>query len=144
KDWLTDNEGNIATPVVHKNYVFISSGYKKGCALFRAAADGDGVKLVPVYNRSNKVMRNHHSTCVLSNGYLYGFDDSRLKCVDFANGVEKEGWDADAFQNKGSVILAGKHLIVLTENGQLGLVEATPEEFRLVAKVPSGLSGGQQ
>jgi outer membrane protein assembly factor BamB len=143
KDWITQFGGNIATPIVHKDYLFVSSGYGKGCALFRAAADGDKAKLVQVYNRANKVMRNHHSTCVLVNGYLYGFDDSRLACVDVAKGVVKEGWDADAFQNKGSLILAGKYLVILIENGQLGLVEANPNEFRLVAKVPSGLSGGQ-
>ena len=140
-DWVTEFHGNIATPVVHEDYVFVSSGYKKGCALFRAAADGDGVKLTQVYMRKNRVMRNHHSTTVFKDGYLYGFDDARLGCVDFKKGVEVEGWDDPGFQTKGSVILASNHLIVLTESGQLGLVEATPAEPRLVAKLPSGLSG---
>lgn len=140
-DWITQYDGNIATPVVHDDYVFISSGYSKGCSLFRAAAEGDRVTLNQVYMRKNRVMRNHHSTCVFKDGYLYGFDDSRLRCVDFKTGIEVEGWDDPGFNSKGSVILSGNHLIVLTESGQLGLVEATPEEPRLIAKVPSGLSG---
>jgi outer membrane protein assembly factor BamB len=140
-DWVTEFKGNIATPVVHEDYVFVSSGYGKGCALFRAAADGDKVRLTQVYMRKNRVMRNHHSTCVFKDGYLYGFDDNRFACVDFKKGIEQEGWEDPGFLTKGSVILASNHLIVLTENGQLGLVEATPTEARLIAKVPSGLSG---
>jgi outer membrane protein assembly factor BamB len=141
--WLTQHGGNIATPVVLKDYVFISSGYGKGCALFRADVRGESAKLVRVYNRAGKVMQNHHSTCVFKDGFLYGYDDSRLRCVDFAKGIEKEGWDADVLQGKGSVILAGNHLIVLTERGELGLVEATSEEFRFLARLPSGLNGSQ-
>jgi outer membrane protein assembly factor BamB len=136
--WTTQHNANIATPVVHDQWVFISSGYNKGCALLRAEASGDRVQFREVYARSNRVMRNHHSTCVFKDWYLYGFDDSRLKCVDFKDGKEKEDWEATALR-KGSLILAGKHLIVLGEDGTLSLVEATPEEFRLVASVPSGL-----
>ena len=42
--------------------------------------------------RSNKLLRCHHSTCVLHNGFLYGFDYNTnndaalLKCVDLAHG----------------------------------------------------------
>jgi outer membrane protein assembly factor BamB len=66
-----------------------------------------------------------------------------LKCVDFAKGVEQEGWEADTLQSKGNLILTGNHLIVLTERGELGLVETTPEEYRLRSRMPSGLSGSQ-
>lgn len=134
--------GNIATPVVVDDYVFVSSAYNKGCALLRAVPEAGGVRLEEVYARNRRVMQNHHSTCVYQDGYLYGFDESRLKCVDFRKGVEKSGWDADGIA-KGNLILAGRHLLILTENGDLALVEATPEEFRPVARVPSGLGKAQ-
>jgi hypothetical protein len=136
--WTTQYDGNIATPVVYDQWVFISSGYNKGCALLRAEADGGRVKLREVYFRNNKVMRNHHATCVFRDWHLYGFDDNRLKCVDFKTGTEKADWDAGDV-GKGTLILVGKHLVILTERGDLALAEATPEEFRLVAKLPSGL-----
>ena len=137
--WTTDNKGNIATPIVHDQWVFISSGYKKGCALLRAEADGDRVRFREVYARNNRVMRNHHSTCAFMDWYLYGFDENELRCVDFKTGLVKEDWESKSIR-KGSLILAGKHLIVLSEDGNLALVEATPEEFRMVATFPSRLN----
>jgi outer membrane protein assembly factor BamB len=140
--WVTSYDGNIATPIVVGDYVFISSDYSHGCALLHAVKNGSGLKLEEVFVRNNKVMCNHHSTCVFKDGYLYGFDKERLKCVDFRKLREVDDWEADGV-GKGCLILAAKHLIVLTQNGDLILVEATPEEFRLVAKLPSGLSRSQ-
>jgi hypothetical protein len=134
--------GNIATPVVVDEYVFISSAYDKGCALLRAVADGDRVNLEEVYARNRRVMQNHHSTCVYEDGYLYGFDEGRLKCVDLRKGLDKSDWEAEGV-SKGTLILADRHLIILTESGDLALVEATPEEFRPLAKVHSGLGKAQ-
>ncbi len=139
--WATDHHGNIATPLVVDDYVFISSNYGMGCALLRLKPDGEGLKPEPVYTRRRKVMMNHHSSCVYRDGYLYGFSDATLKCVDMKEGKEVEDWEA-AGLHKGCVILADKHLVVLTEDGDLALVEATPAEYRPVAKVRSGLGGG--
>jgi len=136
--WSTQHQGNIATPIVHDQWVFISSGYNKGCALLRTDVTGDRAKLRQVYKRNNKVMRNHHSSCVLKDWHLYGFDDDRLRCVDFKTGVEVSEWESKTM-GKGSLILARDHLIVLTEGGTLALIEARPNEFRLVASLPSGL-----
>jgi outer membrane protein assembly factor BamB len=138
--WTTSNNGNIADPVAVDDYVFISSGYNKGCALLRAVPSGDKVELEEVYARNNRVMRNHHSTCVYKDGFLYGFDDSQFHCVDLRKGAVKAGWEGDGIA-KGHLILADKYLIVLTETGDLALVEATPDEFRPVAKIPKVLSG---
>jgi outer membrane protein assembly factor BamB len=145
--WTTQHNGNIATPVVVDDYVFISSAYQKGCALLRAVPDGDQVKLEEVYARNNRVLRTHHATAAYKDGFLYGFDgDTRavFRCVDFRRGVEKSDWSPVGMEHdKGTLFLADRHLIILTEGGDLALVEATPEEFRLVAKVHSGLGKSQ-
>ncbi len=139
-DWKTNNLGNIATPLFVDGYVFISSAYQQGSALLRAEVKGDEVKLVQVYARLGRAYQNHHSTSVFKDRYLYGFDDSRLKCVNFDTGKVKEDWEANVVE-KGDLILADKHLIIQTEKGELWLVEATPDEFRPVAKIPKVLSG---
>jgi outer membrane protein assembly factor BamB len=136
--WTTQHGGNIATPIVLDRWVFISSGYNKGCALLRIEVNGDRAKLHEVYSRNNKVMRNHHASCVLKDWHLFGFDNDRLRCVDFKTGTEVEDWESK-MMGKGSVILAKDHLIVLTEGGTLALVEARSDEYRLIASVPSGL-----
>ncbi|MCE9562582.1 MAG: PQQ-like beta-propeller repeat protein [Planctomycetes bacterium] len=144
--WPTKFGGNIATPLVVDDYVFISSAYEMGCALLRAEKRGDEVKLVQVYERRGRAFQTHHSTSVFKDRYLFGFDrmtsSAELKCVAFDTGEEKEGWEASGLKRgSGSIILADKHLIIQTENGELCLVEATPEEFRLVTKIPKVLSG---
>ena len=60
---------------------------------------------------------------------------------DLRKGVERSDWEAEGVA-KGCLILADRHLIILTESGDLALVEATPEEFRLVAKLKKVLAGG--
>jgi len=144
--WPTDHQGNIATPLVVDDYVLISSAYNMGCALLRVEKSGDEVKLVPVYSRRGRAFQTHHSTCVFKDRYLFGFDrmtsSAVLKCVAFDTGKEKEGWEASGIKpGSGTIILADKHLIIQTEGGELCLVEATPDEFRLVAKLSKVLSG---
>jgi len=137
--WSTANYGNIATPIVAGDYVFISSAYSTGCALLHLNSGKSGaVEVEPVYVKRNKLMRNHHSTCILHGDYLYGFDDNILKCVDLRGGQEK--W-SNRSVGKGCVLYADGHLIVLSEDGTLSLVEATPAGFRQKGKLEKILQG---
>jgi outer membrane protein assembly factor BamB len=137
--WTTSNYGNIATPIVAGDYVFISSDYGTGCALLHIKpGKAQAFEVEPVYVKRNKLMRNHHSTCILHDDYLYGFDDGTLKCVDLRRGEEK--WSARGV-GKGCVLYADDHLIVLSEDGTLSLVEAAPAGFREKGKMPKILQG---
>jgi len=132
-DWPEQFHGNIATPIVAGNFVFISSAYTNGgCALLEIVNAGGAWEAKLVYKRRNRVMANHHSTCVLHHGYLYGFHkDDVLKCVDFRTGEEK--WVRR--MKKGSLTYADGHLIILSEQGELAIVEATAEACKLRGKV---------
>ena len=106
---------------------------------------GDRVKLEEVYARNNRVLRTHHATAVYRDGFLYGFDGTRStfpKCVDLRKGQEVPDWGESSEVKSGTLILADKHLIVFTERGELALIEAKPNEFNVMANVPSGLLGG--
>ena len=72
-------------------------------------------------------MKNHFSSSVLHAGYLYGFDNAVLKCINANTG--EEAWKTRGF-GKGSLIFADGHLIVLGESGNLALVEATHTEYK--------------
>ena len=86
----------------------------------------------------NRKLKNQFSSSVLHGNYLYGFDNSILKCIDANTGEEQ--WKKRGF-GKGTVILADGHLILLSDRGKLGLVEATPEGYieKATAQVLSGL-----
>lgn len=124
--WKTSYDVNAATPVVSGSKIFISSGYNTGCALVDVSHNP------PQTVWKNKNMRNHVNSCVLWKGYLYGFDDNELKCLDFATGDVK--WSESKYR-KGSLMLADGKLILYSENGQLGLAEPSPEGYKELAFV---------
>ena len=143
--WATQFSGNIATPiVVDDEYVFVSSTYGMGCALLRAEKSGDDVKLVKVYERRGRAFQSHHATAVYKDKHLFGTDGTRgdrgLKCIEFITGKEVLDWEAPEL-GQASVLLAGEHLIVQTEKGDVCLVDANPKEFNLVGRVRKVLSG---
>ncbi len=128
--WKTDYEVNAADPVVFGNYVFLSSGYGKGCAV----VDVGGAEPVALW--TNKEIRNHFSSSVLWRGHVYGFDGnanrrSRLVCATSAAGAVKWQTEDVGF---GSVILADGRLIMLNEGGELVVATATQDGYREVAR----------
>jgi len=124
--WKTDWFANIATPIfIPNDKIFISSGYDKGSALLQIN-DNSGTETVkPIW--LSKVMRNHFSSSILYEGYVYGFDEATFKCINVNTSEQK--WAIRGF-GKGSLIFADDHLIVLSERGKLILVEAIPSEYR--------------
>lgn len=115
---------NCATPVFADNKVFFSSAYGTGGALLALSAQGGDVKSQEVY--FTKDMMNHHGGMVLVNGYLYGFSNSVLTCLEFATG--KKMWSARSV-GKGSLTYADGMLYLFGEDHKVGLATATPEAY---------------
>jgi outer membrane protein assembly factor BamB len=118
----SNNVANVATPVARGNRVWISSDYGTGGGLVEIKADG---KAAEVY--FTKEMRNHHSSSILVGDHLYGFSSAVLTAMRFDTG--EVAWK-DRSVGKGSLVYADGMLYALSENGVVGLVEATPEAYR--------------
>jgi outer membrane protein assembly factor BamB len=88
---------------------------------------GNGVSVL----WQNRNMRNHFNSCVVLQGFVYGFDESELRCLDLQTGAVK--W-RDGGPGKGALIAADGKLIVLGETGELMIAEATPTAFKTVAR----------
>src|SRR5215471_7320538 len=117
---VSNRTANIATPIVSDNKVFYTSDYGTGCALLGLKAQNDEVKADEIY--FSKEMMNHHGGVILLDGYLYGFNNSILSCIDFATG--KTVW-RDRSVGKGSLTYADGHLYLLGENNVVGLADAS-------------------
>lgn len=122
---VANRVANIATPVVYRNFVFLSSDYGTGAALLRLEPNGNRVTANEVY--FTRAMRNHHSSSVLVDGTLYGFSSAILTALRFEDGTEL--WKHRSV-GKGSLVHADGHLYLFSENGVVGLAEATPEGYR--------------
>jgi outer membrane protein assembly factor BamB len=116
---------NIATPIFSNNKVFFTSAYGTGGGLLDLTARNGEVSAKEVY--FTREMRNHHGGVVLVDGYLYGFSDAILTCLDFATG--KMMW-RDRSVGKGSVTFADGRLYIQGENNVVGLADATPSGYR--------------
>jgi outer membrane protein assembly factor BamB len=122
---VANNTANITTPIYANGKVFFTSAYGTGGALLGLRATGQEVSAQEIYFTRN--MQNHHGGVVLVDGYLYGFNNSILTCLEFETG--KVMW-RDRSVGKGSVAYADGHLYVLSEDNVVGLVEASPKGYR--------------
>jgi outer membrane protein assembly factor BamB len=129
--WKTFSDINAAQPLVLSDTrVFVSSGYGVGAAVIELSPAGDGTFGVREVWRNIR-MKNQFSGSVLYDGHIYGLDEAILACVDAATGDLK--WKGGRY-GYGQMALAGDRLIVLTEDGDLALVRATPERHEEVAR----------
>jgi outer membrane protein assembly factor BamB len=131
--WDTDMGINVSQPiVVDRNRFFISSGYGKGAALVEVKGGGDSFTASTIWE--NKNMKNKFNSSVLHNGYVYGLDEGILVCLDVNTGERK--WK-DGRYGYGQLILAGNHLIVTSDKGEIALVKASPDGYSEVARFPA-------
>jgi outer membrane protein assembly factor BamB len=73
---------------------------------------------------------------VVHRGHAYGFDGSTLACVDLEHGTRK--WDGGRYGSGQLVLLPDQDLLlVVSEEGELALVRATPDKFTEVARFPA-------
>lgn len=122
---VANRTANITTPLIHDNKVFYTSAYGTGCALLGLKAQAGEVKAEEIY--FNRDMQNHHGGVVLVNGYVYGFSNNILTCMEFATG--KTLWK-DRSVGKGALTYADGNLYLLSENNVVGLAEASPTGYK--------------
>lgn len=125
--WKTSYDINAADPVISGNLIYLSSGYGKGCGVFKI--NGSGLEKI----WENKEMNNHFNASVLVGGRLYGFHGNSntakknsFRCLDFNTG--EVIWNNEDLKF-GSLFLAGQMLIVLDDKGELILVNPKANEY---------------
>ncbi len=121
--WPAPNDINASQPVlVGGDRVLLSSGYGKGAALVEVRLDAGTWTTREVWTHNR--LKNRFSSSVVLDGYLYGLDETILTCLDLETGEVQ--WKAGRYGH-GQILLASGHLIVLSEDGDLALVRATPD-----------------
>jgi outer membrane protein assembly factor BamB len=123
--WTTEYDVNSSQPLLlGDNRFFISAGYGHGAAVVEVSAGGaqtvwQNIRLKAKFNGP-----------VLHEGHVYGLDEGILACVRVDSGDLK--WKGGRY-GYGQVLLAGGHLIITTESGEVVLVKATPEGHQELA-----------
>ncbi|MBL8296456.1 MAG: PQQ-like beta-propeller repeat protein [Bryobacterales bacterium] len=128
--WVTEYNINAAQPIVAgTNRFFISAGYGHGAALVEVTPSGSKFQAKTVWQ--NIRMKNKFNSSVLFEDHVYGLDEAILACIDVRTGEQK--WKGGRY-GYGQLLLAGSHLVVLTEQGDVVLVKADPSGHQELAR----------
>ncbi|MBI3209485.1 MAG: PQQ-like beta-propeller repeat protein [Candidatus Solibacter usitatus] len=79
-------------------------------------------------------LKPYFNDTVIHKGYAYGFDARILTCIDLNDG--KRVWKGGRYGNGQMLLLSDQDLLlILSEDGELALVRASPSGFTEIAKV---------
>ena len=124
--WTYDlAETVIAMPLsLGDGRLFVSASGDTGCSMVRVTHTDAAWKVEELW--TNRDMRNHFNSSVVHEGHLYGFDNATLKCLSAETGAVK--W-AKRGLGKGSLLIAGNRLFVLSDKGLLVMADASPAGY---------------
>ncbi len=138
-DWRGD--GIVQPALIPGGGVLIGSGsgMSAGTGVRRVAVShGPGGWNVEERWTSNG-LKPYYNDFAVHKGHAYGFDGSIAACIDLRDGRRK--WKGGRYGHGQMLLLADQDLLlVLSEDGEVALVAAAPEEFREVARF-SALEG---
>jgi outer membrane protein assembly factor BamB len=121
---VSQYRANIPTPVVRDDLVF-SAGAGTGAGLVRVVPRDGAIALEQVYFSSK--LPTAIGGAVLVGDHLYGTTAQAMLCVEFKTGTVK--WEERAL-GAASLCFADGRLYLQGENGEVALVDPSPEGYR--------------
>lgn len=130
--WITRYGINAADPLLSGDRLFLSSGYGKGSALLQLSS-GEPKELW-----RSRELRNQLSPGIERADYVYAVDgdadeETALKCLKIETG--EVVW-SEPDLGSATLIAAGDKLLILSEQGELLAVPASPGGFSPLARMP--------
>jgi len=127
------------SPLYYEGKLFFTSGYDHFSVMLSLSENGENI----YFEWSDTVLDVHHGGVVKVGDYIYGSNwignrNGKWVCLDWKTG--KVMYETE-WKNKGSIISADGMLYCYDEKyGNIGLVKATPNEFKVISsfEVPKG------
>jgi outer membrane protein assembly factor BamB len=130
--WFLEGMFRVCQPLVLPgDKVLITTGMGMGSKLLAVTKDGDQWQVKEEW--FTKDYSPYFNDAVVHDGYLYGFDGPIFLCVDLATG--KKLWKKGRYGHGQVLLIADQGLLVIiSEKGELALVEANPKDLKELGK----------
>jgi len=120
---------NILTPTVIGDTVFTSS-YGGRSVLLQISREGSNWTATEKWNHKSQ---GYMSSPVVVDGHLYlHLRNQRFVCLDASTGAER--WTSKPFGKYWSMVSNGSQILALDQRGELLLIAASPDEFKLLSR----------
>jgi outer membrane protein assembly factor BamB len=131
-DYPWPSETRIVQPALTADGdILISSGEKKGIRRLEVGLESDGWKIKERWTSAQ--LRPDFNDFVIHKGHAFGFIGPSLVCIDIEAGERK--WKGGRYRGQ-LILLADQNLLlVLSEEGEIALVEAVPDRFTELARI---------
>jgi outer membrane protein assembly factor BamB len=136
KQFFTGDSYNVApSPIVSGNLVFATAGGggTGGCQLLDINAKQDATEKFTML-KLKKRLKNNHGGLVLIGDHVYGHTDpGAWICMELKSGADV--WsERDTLKcTSGAVTAAEGKLYLYTDEGEVGLIDASPKGFNLIS-----------
>jgi outer membrane protein assembly factor BamB len=127
-----------ASPVVYSNIVYCTAGYGRGATAAQVTFSGGTWNVTQLYFKNDFNHRSIWMSPVCYQGYIYSlagenstYLSAPLNCIELSTGNLM--WTTNNF-GMGGLILVQTNLLVLTEDGQLVLVQPNPGAYTELAR----------
>jgi outer membrane protein assembly factor BamB len=135
-DW-EEGVGIVQPACLDDGSVLVSGGNGMGgLGMQRVAVTHTPNGWMPEVRWTTRGLKPYFNDFVVHKGHAYGFDGAILSSIDLADGTRR--WKGGRYGAGQLVLLPDQDLLlVLSEEGELALVNASPDQFTEVARVPA-------
>ena len=125
--WLANQIARVVQPALIGDHdLLIGTGMGVGTRRISVTRDGETNWLIKELWTSREI-KPYYNDLVILGEHLYGFDGNIFMCISLNDGSRK--WRARGYGNGQVLLLADQSLLlILTEEGEVALVEAQPEQ----------------
>ena len=131
---LSSNTRIVQPGLTAEGDVLVHDGESNGMRRLTVAQGSGGWTVAERW--ASEGLNPYFSDFVVHKGHAFGFDGSSIACIDLNDGNRK--WKGGNFGHGQLVLLPDQDvLLVLSEKGEIALVQATPNQFAELARSPA-------
>lgn len=139
-------DGSVLWEYAWPGYPIVQPALTRGGDVLIAVTSASGTRRIAVARGTDSWsveerwtsngLKPYFDDFVLHHGHAYGFDGRILACIDLEDGQRK--WKGGRYGNGQLLVLPDQDLLlVLSEDGELALVSASPDRFTELARIPA-------